>query len=267
MLLYRYYEKDTARLNLALEHSRVDHRCEAISNCPYKGEILQKKTFSNVNQVDEEYYPPSCPKFSSLDSRVDSFEDWPLQTPTPEDLASAGFFYTGSEDLVRCYWCGKELSQWWPKDKPISQHKILLKGCPFLREIVENYSFSELSTDSTYQNEEKKNFMNDKDQVAPKFSSLNSRLESFKDWPLQTPTPEDLASAGFFYTGWEDWVRCYWCGLTVLTWVSENKPVEVHQYFRPNCPSLSQIAENYVDSSNPLTEDKEGQTDDRQNLH
>ena len=48
----------TDRLNSAWRHRREDHRCEEISSCPYRSEILlERRRFSNVNQIDEEFDP------------------------------------------------------------------------------------------------------------------------------------------------------------------------------------------------------------------
>ena len=45
-------------LNSAWRHRREDYRCTAISDCPYRGQILLEKIkFMNVNQTDEEYDP------------------------------------------------------------------------------------------------------------------------------------------------------------------------------------------------------------------
>ena len=55
---YRTYDAFTAILNTAWRHRREDHRCEEISPCPYRGQILlERRRFSNVNQIDEEFDP------------------------------------------------------------------------------------------------------------------------------------------------------------------------------------------------------------------
>ena len=49
---------DTADLKSAWRHRREDHSCEEISPCPNRGQILlEKRRFSNVNQIDEEFDP------------------------------------------------------------------------------------------------------------------------------------------------------------------------------------------------------------------
>ena len=130
-------------LKSAWRHRREDHSCEEISPCPYRGEtLLEKRRFSNVNQIDEKFDPdtPICPEFSSLNSRLESFQAWPLQSPTVEELASAGFFYTGPDDEVECFWCGITLWNWEPEHKPFIEHKQCSSDCPFLREKAENYA-------------------------------------------------------------------------------------------------------------------------------
>lgn len=51
-------------------------------------------------------------------------------------------------------------------------------------------------------------------------SSLNlfneeERLKTFREWPSDALTPEELASNGFYYSGRRDITRCAFCGLEV----------------------------------------------------
>ena len=49
---------DTSILTSAWRHRREEHRCKAISPCPYTGEILlERRRFSNVNLIDEQFDP------------------------------------------------------------------------------------------------------------------------------------------------------------------------------------------------------------------
>ena len=51
----------------------------------------------------------------NLDARLKSFKNWPFDADcscTPETMAEAGFYFCGGDnepDLVRCYFCRKEL--------------------------------------------------------------------------------------------------------------------------------------------------------------
>lgn len=69
------------------------------------------------------------------DNRLESYSNWPKSHPMkPESLAGAGFYYTGTSDKVRCYWCDLSLHQWEVFDSSIEQHKKHSKGnCNFLK--------------------------------------------------------------------------------------------------------------------------------------
>lgn len=48
-------------------------------------------------------------------------------------MAEAGFYLVGNSsepDLVRCYYCRRELDGWEPTDVPWEEHKR--RGCPFI---------------------------------------------------------------------------------------------------------------------------------------
>jgi len=48
-------------------------------------------------------------------------------------MAEAGFYHVGTEkepDLVRCYWCRRELDGWEPTDDPLEEHRR--RPCPFI---------------------------------------------------------------------------------------------------------------------------------------
>lgn len=52
-------------------------------------------------------------------ARLETFKKWPLERPTPQDLARAGFYFAPSSqsaDRVICYVCGKILCGWEPND-------------------------------------------------------------------------------------------------------------------------------------------------------
>jgi len=48
-------------------------------------------------------------------------------------MAEAGFYHVGTEkepDLVRCYWCRRELDGWEPTDDPLEEHRR--RPCAFI---------------------------------------------------------------------------------------------------------------------------------------
>ena len=51
-------------------------------------------------------------------------------------------------------------------------------------------------------------------------SKLFSRLETFKIWSSETKLqPWNFAKSGFHYSGYEDGVTCFFCGITITNWV------------------------------------------------
>ncbi|KAJ8314476.1 hypothetical protein KUTeg_006626 [Tegillarca granosa] len=68
---------------------------------------------------------------------------------TPEMLAAAGFFYTGTCDNVKCFFCDGGIRNWQPGDDPWTEHARyfpncyyvkLVKGQDFIKKIHEKYN-------------------------------------------------------------------------------------------------------------------------------
>ncbi|VDI68390.1 baculoviral IAP repeat-containing protein 2/3 [Mytilus galloprovincialis] len=74
-------------------------------------------------------------KYVIRSKRLDSFKHWPSYlTQTPEDMATAGFFFTGIEDHCRCFFCGGGLRNWEPGDQPWVEHARWYQNCVFVGE-------------------------------------------------------------------------------------------------------------------------------------
>ena len=77
---------------------------------------------------------PLYSRFVTLNSRLETFNTWPVQLPqTPKAMASAGFFYTGYGDKVQCFSSGCGLEKWDPEDDPELEHKKWYPDCFFVR--------------------------------------------------------------------------------------------------------------------------------------
>ena len=70
-----------------------------------------------------------------VNARLKTFKNWPFtdgdSTCTPTRMAEAGFYCCGGEnepDLVRCYFCRKELDGWEPEDDPWKEHASHTRG-------------------------------------------------------------------------------------------------------------------------------------------
>nr|XP_022293847.1 baculoviral IAP repeat-containing protein 7-A-like [Crassostrea virginica]XP_022293848.1 baculoviral IAP repeat-containing protein 7-A-like [Crassostrea virginica] len=76
---------------------------------------------------------PRYPTYSVLATRVSSFQHWPsCLTQTPRNLSTAGFFYLGHGDHVRCFYCGGGLRNWESGDDVWVEHARWFPKCPFL---------------------------------------------------------------------------------------------------------------------------------------
>jgi len=67
-------------------------------------------------------------------NRLDTFTGlWPRTSAVqPRDLAKAGFYYMGVDDVVRCAFCLISLRSWEPGDVPLSEHSKHSPNCPFI---------------------------------------------------------------------------------------------------------------------------------------
>lgn len=59
----------------------------------------------------------------------------------------------------------------------------------------------------------------------PSYAILAVRISSYTDWPAaMTQTPRDMALAGFFYAGYGDYTRCFFCGGGLRNWEAGDDP-------------------------------------------
>jgi baculoviral IAP repeat-containing protein 2/3 len=76
------------------------------------------------------------------------------------------------------------------------------------------------------------------------FSCELYRLSTYSAFPRGVPVSErSLARAGFYYTGANDKVKCFCCGLMLDNWKQGDSPMEKHRKLYPSC--------NFVQTLNP----------------
>ncbi|XP_078665406.1 E3 ubiquitin-protein ligase XIAP-like [Branchiostoma floridae x Branchiostoma belcheri] len=88
-------------------------------------------------------YQPGTPQVHDIDPRehykneqrrLDSYATWPAGAPIqPQELAKAGFFYTGSDDRVQCFSCKGILRNWEVGDRAMIEHRRHFSSCPFVQ--------------------------------------------------------------------------------------------------------------------------------------
>nr|7NK0_D Chain D, Baculoviral IAP repeat-containing protein 3 [Homo sapiens]7NK0_E Chain E, Baculoviral IAP repeat-containing protein 3 [Homo sapiens] len=62
------------------------------------------------------------------------------------------------------------------------------------------------------------------------------RMSTYSTFPAGVPVSErSLARAGFYYTGVNDKVKCFCCGLMLDNWKRGDSPTEKHKKLYPSC--------------------------------
>ncbi|KAL3882756.1 hypothetical protein ACJMK2_029067 [Sinanodonta woodiana] len=78
------------------------------------------------------------PEYSSYQVRLSTFANFPaIYGVDVHRIAAAGLYYTGHEDIVRCYACDGALKRWEPEDDPWEEHCKWFPDCPHLE--LSNY--------------------------------------------------------------------------------------------------------------------------------
>ncbi|NXM04178.1 BIR7B protein, partial [Tyrannus savana] len=190
------------------------------------------------------------PGMRSVARRLRTFQRWPRGSPvSPRDLVEAGFFYVGPRDEVQCFCCGGVLKDWRPGDCPIIEHLNFFPSCKYicgedvgnqemlsLQEIFDTVDGQFLSLLQGIVSEETA-LPNEPEY--PEMVTEEMRLSTFQNWPQNSDIhPEQLARAGFFYTGRGDVVRCFYCDGGVRSWSFGDDPWREHAKWYPECEFL-----------------------------
>lgn len=154
------------------------------------------------------------PPLNNLTSIKDRFATYPDTFPRNLDLAKSGLFYV-SEETVKCVYCKIVLSGFSGDDDPYFAHAQLSPNCVYLK-----YYFDCLTMT----------------KYNPMFAAKEDRLKTYNNWPNYfSQKAEDLAEAGFYYTGVRDRVKCFYCDLGLNEWDPEDDPWTEHARWGNEC--------------------------------
>lgn len=198
-------------------------------------------------------YQPRNPNQISTEVRRETFRNWPGRTQDIDNLVSAGFFYTGESDIVRCFHCDIGLAEWDPTDDPWVEHARHSPDCPHLRSERDGRFILEIQRSWA-------------EIYTPKHSQMsetNARLQTFSNWPRDfvVQTPEHLAAAGFFYTGETDTVRCHYCDGGLREWEPNDDPWTEHAKWFPFCKFVIKVKGlSFIQAAAPI-EESDGEED------
>ncbi|XP_063535037.1 baculoviral IAP repeat-containing protein 3-like isoform X1 [Cydia strobilella] len=178
------------------------------------------------------------------ENRLKTFDSWPLTFISPQTLANNGFYYLGRSDEVRCAFCKVEIMRWVEGDDPARDHQKWAPQCPFLRKqaVAGTLPSSPLAMDGNGQDEcgvrapPTGASVCMPGPVHPRYNTEAARLRTFKDWPKSMKQkPEELAEAGFYYTGQSDKTKCFYCDGGLKDWEEDDVPWEQHARWFDRC--------------------------------
>ncbi|KAH3736359.1 hypothetical protein DPMN_042922 [Dreissena polymorpha] len=96
----------------------------------------QRLRYNSQQSVPATGYRARHERLRSLQSRLDTFTNWPSHvTQRPQELAEAGLYYTGIDDHCRCFACDGGLRKWEHGDDPWIEHCRWFPACPYAREV------------------------------------------------------------------------------------------------------------------------------------
>lgn len=234
-----------------------------------KDQYYYKGDLTNTTAVDNGTGTGTVKPMYYESNRLRSFTGWNNRYIRPEELAKQGFYYIHINDNVRCAFCNIELGNWEENDSVELDHRRYSPDCPFLCNKSGNIPLGlnanentnmpqegqdtcgkygvEVRPNSCTEREEpsissfnKLNLPNiGKPAAFPDYIRLEKRLESFKEWPLSiAQRPQQLAEAGFFYTGKSDQTLCFFCGGGLKNWERDDDPWEQHAIWFTKCNYL-----------------------------
>mgnify|MGYP001033277414 CR=1 FL=1 len=143
-------------------------------------------------------------------ARTYTFSNWPSITPSAQDMACAGWWYTNISDRVICIHCDTMFHSWTENDKPYDIHRLKSPRCYYVRmkeetqpnQITPNQPpIPEANTTLT----QRPNGQSIVGAIHANYAQIFNRRDTFKSWPErepdQYPPIDSFVEAGFFYTG------------------------------------------------------------------
>ncbi|KAK3090855.1 hypothetical protein FSP39_015260 [Pinctada imbricata] len=192
-------------------------------------------------------------------------------------LASSGFRYMGPGDQLECVFCLQTFQDWKDEHTLLQRHWIASPNC-----ISKEKSAPKIESDLSETDRELQSPISEfgesynkpegghVEQTAsictysgqprfPKYAIFSVRLSTYRNWVL-LQSPELMSQAGFYFTGCEDMVRCFYCGGGLSNWEAEDDPWVEHAHWFPNCAFLKQNkGSDFIQNIRELVQSQESQ--------
>ncbi|CAF1508661.1 unnamed protein product [Adineta steineri] len=217
--------------------------------------------------VEETDQTPDVPVFAQNQTleqvRRRTFSHWPHASPEFIDqMNQAGFFGCNVDDRVVCIDCGLMCHQWIPNnDDPCEIHRAISPNCRYVQSKLMNYQPPPppprpvINTDlsptvnvtQSPTNVSSPINLTEYEIVAKaspnsQYNELIKRVKSFDNYPYRNfVSVDNLAQAGFFYSGTKDMVTCFYCNRSLEGWNLRNDPMNEHLRRSPHCSYARQL--------------------------
>ncbi|CAF4479304.1 unnamed protein product, partial [Rotaria sp. Silwood2] len=184
-----------------------------------------------------------------------TFSHWPhKKSPSRAQMIEAGFFHCNVGDRVICLYCNLICQQWTPNaDDPWLVHKTLSSKCPYVIDVLvrrgttslvilnENPSSNQTSSVAATEGF-RSNGIVSTTACHSTYMEIPRRYASFANWSSeQLPNIDDLVRAGFFYTGINTIVTCFYCNGSLQNWGPNDNPMIEHARWFPHCAYAKQL--------------------------
>lgn len=185
-------------------------------------------------------------------ARTYTFINWPSITPSAQEMAYAGWWYTNIADRVICIHCDTMFHNWSETDRPYEVHRLKSPRCFYVRMKEEKGTEVNSQRQIPVANptiNEVPNGQTIVGAVHAEYSLVFRRHQTFQTWPeaeqSTLPSIESFVEAGFFYTGDKTIVRCFYCNGALRNWQASDDPKVEHARWFPQCAYIRQfIGEN-----------------------
>ncbi|CAF4799446.1 unnamed protein product [Rotaria sp. Silwood1] len=216
------------------------------------------------------------PEYMNYIARLQSFESWPASQEeingtqetfvTPQTMAKHGFYFSGFNDSVTCFYCGNTLVDWSSAIHSTNPNIVELEHARFFpcRFIIYTAGVKFVTNAGYFQKisaQERSNrnpmiskSLTTSKSIEKKPQTIDECLATFEKWPRNAPIPaESLAAAGFYYLGEELRVKCFMCDLEVNDWHYGMTAISTHRELKSDCQvllALDSIISSNIDTVN-----------------
>ncbi|CAF1156322.1 unnamed protein product [Didymodactylos carnosus] len=106
-------------------------------------EIKRKKYVRTFNETQSVVCNQ---KFVEIPKRHETFAKWPKDKPLPavDEMVKAGFFYSGAQTIVSCFYCNGSLQNWTTKENPTTEHARWFPHCAYIRQLCGDELFQRI---------------------------------------------------------------------------------------------------------------------------